>query len=113
MSETAIVPGQWFYETVGKTWFIVRFAHELVIQLREPDTGTKNYVKWCRRSNLWQPAKQNDRGDFYIVKAKYGNFEFRGDEGPADAQLEFCSYFRTLQAEQDEELRRYAYEEYK
>ncbi len=93
MSEAVIVPGQWFYETVGKTWFVVRFAHELVIQLREPDTGTKNYIKWCRRSKSWQPAKQNERGNFYIVKAKYGNFEFRGDDGPTGSKFARASAF--------------------
>jgi hypothetical protein len=107
MSEKQIVPGQWFKETVGGTWFIVHVAGTFVVELREPDTGTKNYIKWCWRSKSWQPAKQNDKGDFYIVKAKYGNFEFRGDEGPSEAQLRFCSYYC------DEELRRYAYEEYK
>ncbi len=96
MSEAVIVPGQWFYETVGKTWFIV---HDYAgcgphtIELRDPDTGTKNYVKWSKRANAWQPAKMNEDGVFYIVKAKYGNFEFRGDEGPNEAQLRFCSYY--------------------
>jgi hypothetical protein len=88
-----IVAGQWFKETVGGTWFIVHVAGTFVIELREPDTGTKNYIKWCRRSNSWQPAKQNVLGDFYIVKAKYGNFEFRGDEGPTGSKFTRASAF--------------------
>jgi hypothetical protein len=101
MSETTIVPGQWFYETVGKTWFIVHDyagCGPYAIELREPDTGAKNYVKWSERTKSWLPAKMNDEGVFYIVKAKYGNFEFRGDDGPSDAQIKFLGYTPPFQA---------------
>jgi hypothetical protein len=94
MSEVDIVPGQWFYETVGKTWFIV---HDYAgcglytIELRDPDTGAKNYVKWSKRANAWQPAKMNEDGVFYIVKAKYGIFTYQGDEGPGNARFRRAS----------------------
>jgi hypothetical protein len=95
MSETSIVPGQWFYETVGKTWFIVHDVksnrNRTLVHLKEPDTGSNNYLLYQR--GQWLPAKQNDDGVFYVVKCRYGNFEFRGDEGPSDAQLRFCSYY--------------------
>jgi hypothetical protein len=91
-----VVDGTWFYETIGRTWFIVHWAMQdwatqNVVCLREPDTGSYNYLKWSRKSQTWQPAKMNDNGVFYIVKAKYGEFIYKGDDGPGDARFRFCS----------------------
>ena len=105
MSETTIVPGQWFYETVGKTWFIVHDVESrfkpwqcaisnwgnTLVHLKEPDTGSSNYVLY--RRGQWLPAKQNDEGVFYVVKCRYGNFEFRGDEGPTGSKFTRASAF--------------------
>jgi hypothetical protein len=85
MSESEIVPGQWFYEKVGRTWFVVHAATSSTIHLKEPDTGTSTYLK--RYKNEWLPAKMNDDGVFYVVKCRYGAFEFRGDEGPRFSQF--------------------------
>lgn len=101
MSESEIVPGQWFYEKVGRTWFVVHAVESLykpwqcaitknnwartLVHLKDPDTNTSNYLMWYK--NEWLPAKMNDDGVFYVVKCRYGSFEFRGDEGPRFSQF--------------------------
>ncbi len=91
MSNLFIVSGQWFYETVGKTWFIVYLVGKTFVHLKEPDTGSNNYLLY--RRGQWLPAKMNDNGVFYIVRCRYGNFEFRGDEGPTGSKFTRASAF--------------------
>jgi len=91
-----VTVGDFFYERLGRMWFIVSgVIGDGIVRLRSID-GATIYVKLVteKRTNetTWRRcALEANTGRFFVVTCRCYQFEYRGFDGPPHSRFEKAS----------------------